>query len=194
MQQEVEIEFKNLLTESEFYQLKTEFSIDQKDFKNQINYYFETPNMELKKHSSALRIRKKGNNFVLTLKEPHPDGLLETHQKCSEEETLTAINNGALPSGDVVLQIEKLLNKSSLTFKFLGELQTERAEVSLEQGLLVLDKSSYLDVSDFELEFECGERKAGEQFFHELLRKFDIPLRKTPNKIKRFYDRKMNLL
>jgi uncharacterized protein YjbK len=72
----------------------------------------------------------------------------------------------------------------------LGSLQTSRYEQSYRSGLLVFDHSSYLGVEDFELEFEVPDRKQGEIEFAELLRKFDIPSRTTPNKIQRFFDAK----
>ncbi|MBU9713284.1 CYTH domain-containing protein [Evansella tamaricis] len=190
MNQEVEIEFKNLLISDEYYGLLNHFNIKQNDFKVQTNYYFDTLQMELKQNKSALRIRKKNDEYTITLKEPHPEGLLETHQNCSRTEFKQAVTKGILPSGDILIQIENLLQKNTPSFVFLGELTTERAELSLPEGLLVLDKSSYFDVVDYEVEFECKERVAGELAFQNLLSEFRIPFRKTPNKIKRFFEEK----
>jgi uncharacterized protein YjbK len=42
--------------------------------------------MLLKENKSALRIRKKGGEYVITLKEPHPEGLLETQKIISRKQ------------------------------------------------------------------------------------------------------------
>lgn len=85
-----------------------------------------------------------------------------------------------------------ILNSDSpILVNYLGELTTERVEKELPEGLLVIDKSSYFDVTDYELEFECSDRKEGEIFFQSLLTSHDIPVRHTPNKILRFYNEKM---
>ena len=70
MSQNIEIEFKNMLTSEEFLQLKLHFNIDQNKFKKQVNHYFDTPSFSLKSLNSALRIREKGTQFEMTLKQP----------------------------------------------------------------------------------------------------------------------------
>ena len=47
MTQEIEIEFKNIVTEEEFDTLCKSFSIEA--FTKQVNHYFETPGFSLKK-------------------------------------------------------------------------------------------------------------------------------------------------
>ncbi len=81
MTQEIEIEFKNLLTKSEFLKLSEALCMKEHDFKQQVNHYFDTKDFSLKQKKSALRIREKDGAFVLTLKEPAAVGLLETHQE-----------------------------------------------------------------------------------------------------------------
>ena len=66
----------------------------------------------------------------------------------------------------------------------------ERTEITYQGGLLVLDCSSYLNVQDFEVEYEVTDRDIGESIFLSLLAELNIPIRKTENKVKRFYERK----
>ncbi|MCD8511633.1 MAG: CYTH domain-containing protein, partial [Bacillus sp. (in: Bacteria)] len=85
MSQELEIEFKNMLTKEEFIRLMNIYE----PYGNkavQTNYYFDTNEMQLKRNKCALRIRRKGSHFVLTLKEPHPEGHLETHQNIRQSQ------------------------------------------------------------------------------------------------------------
>ncbi|RBW69947.1 CYTH domain-containing protein [Bacillus taeanensis] len=188
MSQEVEIEFKNLLTKTEFNTLKKAFSLTNQSFFSQINYYFDTKSFSLAGQKSALRVRKKNNNYELTLKQPHPDGLLETNQQISKEQFQT-LKDGVFPDGEVK-SILLLLNISPNTLIFLGDLTTNRAETRYKEGLLVLDHSFYLGKEDYELEYEVKNAAVGKDDFNRLLHIHHIPMRKTNNKIKRFFDEK----
>ncbi|WP_059173034.1 CYTH domain-containing protein [Bacillus sp. FJAT-27445] len=190
MEQNLEIEFKNLLLKEEFEQIATEFNLGPEHFRYQVNHYFDTPTFSLKEKGAALRIREKGGKFILTLKQPQVIGLLETDQFVSEKETGTAIGNGTLPLGGVAGEVEKM----GIPFDelvYFGTLSTSRAEADFQKGLLVLDHSSYLDTEDYELEFEARDFHEGKEVFRSLLYRLGIPLRETPSKIQRFYNRRL---
>ncbi|SDZ00259.1 Uncharacterized protein YjbK [Evansella caseinilytica] len=189
--QEVEIEFKNILTEEEYLQLLQTYRLSISEAVRQTNYYFETADLQLAAHGSALRIRQKGFSQILTFKQPHEHGLLETHQPLNNEEVQAALNHGHIAPGPVLSQIERLLKKTN-DFIYLGELTTDRLEKQVEGGLLVFDRSYYFDVIDYELELECSDAKSGQAFFLKLLKDNNIPKRNTDNKVKRFYDEKLS--
>src|SRR5690606_35990657 len=69
MSQEIEIEFKNILTKDEYEKLLKEFNIEQQMIIRQTNHYFDTPDWHLRKLSSGLRIRETKSKTVCTLKE-----------------------------------------------------------------------------------------------------------------------------
>jgi uncharacterized protein YjbK len=184
MTQEIEIEFKNLLTYKEFLTLKEAFHLNETDFAIQHNDYFDTPSFDLKAHGSALRIREKQGKLVLTLKEPGDIGLIETHQSLTKEKAREIIRSGELPPGEVHNAIQRF-NISIKTFNHLGRLSTHRAEIPYQNGLLVLDHSLYGHTEDYELEYEVLEPVQGKRVFLELLEKFEIPVRPTENKIRR---------
>ncbi|WP_243291363.1 CYTH domain-containing protein [Bacillus sp. FJAT-47783] len=187
MTQEIEIEFKNLLTKEEFLKLTHYFHLNDSSFVTQHNHYFDTKDFSLKKLGAALRIREKKDRFTLTLKQPAQVGLLETHQLLSEKEVEQAIQHSILPAtGEVIHQLSKLHIKAE-DLQFFGTLTTDRAEVLLEEGLIVLDHSRYLKKEDFEIEFEVQDEELGKKRFRSLLQSFHIPIRHTDNKIKRFY-------
>ena len=187
MSQQIEIEFKNLLTKEEFDRLTSFFHLSENDFVQQENHYFDTELFQLKELGIALRIRAKNNRYVLTLKEPARVGLLETHQPLSEQEALTAIRTSLLPKeGEVMEKIARLGIKLEKLVLF-GSLTTFRAEKVYKNGLIVLDHSRYENKEDFEAEFEAKDEKEGMQMFYSLLKMHGIPLRKTENKIKRLY-------
>lgn len=193
MSQELEIEFKNILEEDEYRQLLSAFSISEDKKVIQENFYFDTPKFSLKDVGAALRIREKNGIYTLTLKQPVKRGLLETHQVLSKEEAEQMLNGGNIIEGEVV-SILKGLSIGTSDIRFFGSLKTKRAEVEYKNGLLVLDKSYYLNQIDFEVEYEVTDEVSGKEVFKELLQQYKIPIRKTDNKILRFYNRKKQIL
>ncbi|MBB5174850.1 CYTH domain-containing protein [Texcoconibacillus texcoconensis] len=193
MTQEIEIEVKNLLEKTEYEQLRESFFSNQETPVKQTNYYFDTETFQLKEKSSALRVRQKNGDYVLTLKQPNEVGLLETHDKISKDQFEELLTNGAMPLGSVHKQIEQLIDGFKGKISPLGSLTTERLEKKQPEGLIVLDKSDYLDTTDYEVEFEADEEEKAQKFITTLLEEYNIPKRKTPNKIERFYLRKQAL-
>lgn len=189
MSQEIEIEFKNLLTKEEFLHLKEFLVLDDAMFKKQENHYFDTTGFSLKDMGCALRIRVKQENFELTLKEPLSEGLLETSQILTPEEAHIVLQGGTMVEGPVLNQL-KQLNIPIEEIQYFGSLTTERAEKEYKGGLIVLDYSYYLNQFDYELEYEVKDSKIGKNIFDELLSQLQIPVRKTDNKIRRFYNAK----
>ena len=189
MSQEIEIEFKNILTRDEFINIKENFQLKDEQFFLQENHYFDTPQFSLKELGAALRIRKKQNQFVMTLKEPAEVGLLETHQIVTEESAQNMMKTGNLEDGQVTERLTILgINKEDMSY--FGTLSTLRAEKDHKNGLLVIDHSRYLNTEDFELEYEVTDEQEGKKDFLNLLKELNIPIRETKNKIRRFYERK----
>lgn len=193
MSQNIEIEFKNILTTEEFKKLVHFFLLKENEFFTQENHYFDTTDFALKEQGSALRIREKNSQYEMTFKQPKKEGLLETNQTLSVEEANEALSGGRLPDG----MIKELISKMSIPFSslvYFGSLKTRRAEFTYEGGLLVFDHSSYLNIEDFEVEYEVENYRNGQKIFIQLLEKHGIPLRPTDNKISRFYKQKCNLM
>ncbi|MEH7073741.1 CYTH domain-containing protein [Neobacillus drentensis] len=189
MTQNIEIEFKNMLTKSEYENLLKVFKIEEHQIFKQVNHYFDTPDFALKNQESALRIRKKDGYYEMTLKQPAPIGLLETNQHISENEAQMAIEFGKLPPGIILNLIEESKIIYS-TIEYFGSLTTKRVEFLYQNGLLVFDHSIYLNTEDYELEYEAQNYQDGEKVFLDILRQCNIPQRGTKNKILRFYNRK----
>ncbi|UOQ92846.1 CYTH domain-containing protein [Halobacillus shinanisalinarum] len=190
MAQEIEIEFKNLLSEDEYQKLYTYLSFETVEPIEQTNYYFETEDLKLRSKGAALRIRQKNDTWTATLKEPHPDGLLETHDQLPKETADLWMNNQFSDAPHVEKQLNKLgISPSDLLY--IGSLTTHRKERQYKDTLVVLDHSFYYDESDYELELEASSKQQGEKIFAELLTTYQIAKRQTENKIKRFYQAKL---
>ncbi len=189
MTQEVEIEFKSMLTKDEYEALLDAYQLADQ-VKWQANDYFDTPTFELRNHGAALRIREKKTGLVLTLKQPHDVGLLETHAPLTDEAAENLFKYGIVHDE----QMKEALASFNLTgpLEHLGRLETKRAEIETADGLLVLDESNYLEIRDYEIEFEVTDETAGRIAFERLLAKHGIPLRPAKNKIVRFMEEKMS--
>ncbi len=185
MAQEIEIEYKNLLTNDEFNRLLTNLPFP-KESQVQINYYFETEDFALRNKLSALRIREKNGNYQLTLKEPHPEGLLETHDFLTEKEAFSWLHGNIIEKAQVIKQLKNLGIPYDHLLYF-GKLTTERREINYENVLIVLDKSTYNGQVDYEFELEAPSKNVGKVIFNDLLEKNNIVIKKTPNKIERFF-------
>jgi uncharacterized protein YjbK len=190
LSQEIEIEFKNLLTKEEYFSLLNYFKIDESLFTFQENHYFDTNNFALKDRQSALRIRSKQDTYTLTLKTPLEEGLLETNQTLQKEEAEALLNDGVFPFGEVNNTLQSL-GIPTKQLHYFGTLTTKRAEIEYKNGLLVFDASFYMNVEDYELEYEVKDYNAGQKRFLSLLEERNIPTRKTENKVKRFYNAKL---
>lgn len=189
MSQNIEIEFKNLLTKKEYLQLKSHFDIKDEDLFKQENHYFDTSDFLLKENKAALRIRKKQELYELTLKQPHKDGLLETNKILTIQESKAIFETGVIKDKQIINLLAQM-NIPSHNIQYFGSLTTIRAEKEIGNGLLVLDHSFYLNEEDFELEYEVTNRQKGQVDFEQILQKFQIPKRQTKNKVQRFYDKK----
>ncbi|QHS21698.1 CYTH domain-containing protein [Virgibacillus sp. MSP4-1] len=187
MHEEIEIEFKNMLTRAEYHNLLNAFHLDKQTALKQVNHYFETNDLHLKNKGSALRIRKKNGRYVFTLKEPHQDGLLETHADISSHD-LTSCKNGTMLVPENIKKRLIALEIPVDQLKYMGELQTLRLEKEWHTCLLVFDHSFYADTEDFELELEAPGLEYGREVFDQLLRDFNIKEKPTKNKIQRFFD------
>lgn len=185
LSQEIEIEFKNLITKEEFNKILSMYSFHEPPVV-QTNFYFDTPNFSLRNNHSALRIREKKGIYYLTLKETIQEGILETHDSLTLDEVIYWKNNEPVVKSNVAKQLNKLNIRISELI-YYGSLTTKRTEYHHDQLIYVLDESNYNGQSDYELEIEAPTFQKGQVVFNNLLKTSGIPKRETPNKIMRFF-------
>lgn len=185
--EELEIEFRNLLNENEYASLCDLFRLKETDYFEQTNYYFDTKDFTLKARLSALRIRKKGSHFEMTLKTPQGDGLLETTQYLGGDQAEAIFDGANIPTGPIRDKLATL-SVSYEDLHYFGSLKTIRAEVEYKKGLLVFDKNFYGDKIDFDVEYEVSDLKKGQEIFNRFLERNEITIQPAPNKIERFYE------
>lgn len=186
-----EIEFKQLLSQSQYQSIYNKYFPDMQPF-SQTNYYIDTEQFDLRSHKSALRIRVKDDYYEMTLKVPAEVGLMEYN---FETHVIPELNK-ELVANDLPLEITEQLNKMNVDVNqlvILGALTTSRLEKEVQGNLLVLDKSDYLNYQDYELEYEVEDYDDGLIQFKMILEAFDIKHETPENKVQRFFNRKSNL-
>lgn len=186
MSQQMEIEFKNLLTKEEYTRLLTFFNIRPEQIVHQENHYFDTPNYDLKNAASGLRIRILPNRIECTLKERSSENAhLETTDILTADVAVKMIRGLTFEAPSVEQRLLDLnVNKAEL--QLFGSLTTNRVELEYEGGLLVFDHSFYLQCEDYEVEYETSEENTGFDIFQQFLTEHKIEKRYAKKKIARF--------
>lgn len=189
MRQEVEIEYKNLLTQQEYEKLKAIFFTDAAAPFTQENYYFDTKDYILKNSRCALRIRIKDDSAEMTLKTPFEGHHTETTLDMTPVKARELITAGSFPLPEAIhsVLVQEGINVDQDLFK-TAQLKTERLEALNPHSIIVLDKSFYSNMIDYELEVESDSKATGEKLFTQILNDHSIPKRDTPNKIARAFN------
>ncbi|GCF94027.1 CYTH domain-containing protein [Enterococcus florum] len=186
MSKNIEIEYKTMLTEEEFFYLMEHFQISAESFIIQTNLYFDTKDFRLKSLGMGLRIRYFKTRAEATLKVPQAKGLLEiTDDVPLSEVDLAKRSESFTHFAEKVLSYLAEQEIYIKDLRLIGDLVTKRAELTIEAGKLALDENWYTDHHDFELELEVQE--TGKRFddFLSLLNQLAISYRPAKNKIVR---------
>ena len=179
MSTNIEIEVKTLICQKDYEAILKFFEHEKREAVEQTNYYIDTKNADLKRHEVSLRIRRL-NGFVMTLKTPLSEGLLEKSQLISEGEFDNYINNNVFPEGPISEFIERLYIEPSSLIP-LAELHTNRVNIPYKGYLLAVDKNMYAKEVDYELEMEGSSVEKARFFLEEICEQVGIKF--TENKI-----------
>lgn len=142
MIQNLEIEYKTLLTQKQYQQLMDVFGFPEP--LRQDNYYYDTADHALLRQQAMCRIRNLDNGFLFTYKENHVEGVLEYEKKLTE---LSLVDDELIvffASKDIRVDALALL-ASSTTF---------RSVKCDDLGLWCLDRNIFAETTDYELEYE----------------------------------------
>ena len=186
MSQEIEIEFKNLLTKEQYEQLLVAFHVDSSQIHRQVNHYFDTPEQHLKNLASGLRIRQFDDAIECTLKEKSSAHQhLETTDPFTQQQAEQMLAGNGITAPAVIERLQ-FLQVPMTDLHVFGTLTTDRVELSYKGGTLVFDHSFYLHCDDYEVEYETNDETFGKNIFKQFLKQFEISPQHTPKKIARF--------
>ena len=129
----------------------------------QTNTYFDTANQDVKKQHGAVRIRTIENKKIFTLKIKKDE---YTHYEFEKEISTENINE---------IEDPEILNFTTL-----------RNVYEFENGELCLDKTTFKNHIDYEIEYEYTSDHDGIQFFNSILDQYGLKWQKNcPSKIAR---------
>ena len=169
MNSNIEIEAKVLLLKNEYDTIIRELQLDKYRKVSQTNHYIDTPNSFLKKNGIALRVREKNQEFVLTLKTPLSEGLLEKNDSISWRDFDLLKDEGIFPEGGIK-KFLAILGVKVEELKILTSLTTDRIEVDYKGGILCVDKNQYSGITDYELEVEFTSIEGAKELALDVLK------------------------
>ena len=175
MHSNIEIEAKVLLSENDYNTLIRYLHLERYKRIKLTNHYVDTVDRKLKQNDIALRIRED-SDFVLTLKTPLSEGLLEKNQTISWREYSDIEEASIFPSGDIKNFLE-ICGFNVRDLKVLASLTTFRIELELDDGILCLDENIYGpddSVRDYELELEGTSMEKAEEAASRILKEAGI--------------------
>lgn len=185
---QVEREFKNLLTKSQYHSLLEDFKPLLTKEIIQTNSYYDWDGI-LQSHKMALRIRiVEGKNIgEITLKIPQSS--LEVLEFTHEMPVEMLLQYNEQKEFSLPLSIKEALESNGVFIEKVEQtalLTTHRFEGHLSNNeWLVLDESYYNGKVDYEMEMEVQNLSLGEEVFLQILQKYQIQREQAESKIKR---------
>ena len=179
MYNSIEIEAKVLLNKEQYDKLYKFLKMDDTMSFTQANYYIDSEDWDLKNNDIALRIRyvQTQKRYVLTLKTPMSEGLLEKNQELKTSDAKKMIDENIFPEGEVKDFLE-LLEVDTSKLKIVAHMDTLRTEIRSEEKdeVISLDQNTYGDRIDYELEVDKSGMALAQTRITELLTPLGIPV------------------
>ncbi len=188
---DIEIEFKALLTKSEYDNIVADIS-DYEQFSH-VNHYFDTEDCTLKNCNMALRVRVKDHCNQLTIKRKVVEDDSEHYEEISDFlgvcETRKLIEENVLES-EVLIDYLNDNNIEERTFPVHNVFTTNRILCKLDGHDLFLDQTTYANgFVDYELEIEAMSYEECESHFDFYKNKYGLE-RSSVHKIERAIENK----
>ena len=181
---EIEIEFKNLLTKDQYTELFEKYDLNNSEEIINKNFYYDDADESFKKIGAALRIRYTNKKIEMTLKIKGKTQNVEINVPLDERYPKEPTVLPLLPN-EIISELERMTVKIK-TPMLIQKIETLRHEVTLEEGLLVLDETTFInDIVDYELEFETKDYQTGLVAFEKLLAENNIEKSPAKSKIAR---------
>ena len=184
MAKNLEIEYKNILSQAEYQELFNHYNFAETAPLTQENIYFDTADGELRKRHIGLRVRITDAYVHLTMKQPVKD-----HQKLETTEKLSLIDgesikeSGKLSHGGEVADFLATIDMALDDLVIIGRFKTIRHQQVIEGQDMVLDHCFFQDYEDYELEVETSNPETG-LLFIKIYCKISIPQRPIKQKMR----------
>ena len=150
-----------------------------KHFLQNTNYYFDTDDLFLRQKHITLRVRTINDiKSELTLKIKGENGDDEINDGLTPKEAELLVNQNIFPYGQVRNRL-MLLPYSLDKYHRVAVLYNRRLEIEYEDYLLVIDKNTYGEVVDYNIEIESRVGiKHAKDVLKQYIEKFNLPVSK----------------
>ena len=154
-----EYETRIMLTESEYFEIVSHFMRlhPNKHFLKNTNTYFDTEDLYLRKNHITFRLRTINDiKSELTIKIKGKNGDDEINDSLNSQEAQLVLKSRVFPDGDVK-NFLLTLPYAFDAYKEITTLYNVRLEIEEKDHLLVIDKNTYNNIIDYNLEIETKD-------------------------------------
>lgn len=175
-------EFRTLLTENEYKRLLSKFPNAAVDI--QTNHYFDTSRFTLRATDASLRVRER-DTLTLTYKRSKGYIVQNITNDITNDDFKDLLETKKLKPSDIANEVNRIIGTQNL--ENYMSISTHRSATKYGNGLIFIDKTSYLGTVDYELEYESKNSYDGKKEFIAILSEYRIKYKKTDKKIKRAF-------
>ena len=174
-----EFESRIMLTNDEYLNIVSHYMklYPNHHFLQNVNDYFDTSDLFLRKKHITLRIRTINDvRSELTLKIKGSNGDIEINDDISFKEKEILLKERVFPEGNVKKYLLSLPIPLS-DYENIVSLYNRRLEIAYDDHLLVIDKNEYNGIVDYNLEIETKEGiNLSNKLLGEYIKKFNLSL------------------
>ena len=176
-----EFETRIMLKENEYLDIVSFYMklYPNKHFLKNTNIYYDSEDLFLRKQGITLRVRLINDiSPELTIKIKGNNGDTEINDKLTINQFDQLINDNIFPDGEVKKYLSSL-PYSLANYKEITTLYNRRLEIENDDHLLVIDKNSYSDIIDYNLEIEAKDDiKTAQKYLEFYIDRFNLSLLK----------------
>lgn len=174
-----EFEARIMLTGDEYLSIVSFYMklFPNKHFIQNTNIYYDSEDLFLRRQGITFRHRIINDvSSELTIKIKGKDGDTEINDKLNIAQYNLLLNKNIFPDGEVKKYLSSLpypINE----YKVIATLYNRRLEIEYEDHLLVIDKNSYGDIVDYNLEIEAKDNiDTAHKKLKEYIEKFHLSI------------------
>ena len=176
-----EFESRVMLTEEEYLNIVSFYMRESPNqhFLQNTNIYLDSDDLYLRRSHITLRIRIINDaSCELTCKTKGENGDQEINDDLTKKERELLLQEGVFPDGMVKNHLLTLSYPLNL-YHVVATLYNRRLEIQYDDHLLVIDKNTYGNVIDYNLEIETKDNIASANAkLNEYIKKFNLSLHK----------------
>lgn len=176
-----EYEVRLMISEEKYFTIVTYFMNihPNQHFLQNVNTYYDTDDLFLRSQHMTLRLRTINDvKSEFTLKIKGEDGDEEINDGLTPKEAELLFNDNLFPYGQVRNRL-MLLPYSLDKYHKIISLFNRRLEVPFDDYTLVIDKNSYGEVNDYNIEIESNLGiKHAKEMLKLYIEKFELPVSK----------------